>query len=158
KPVESLLRPERLLLSYAQQRLWFLAQLEGVSRAYHTSFGWFLKGELDAAALRRALDRVVARHEALRTTFPKVEGEAMQRIGSVATSQFHLVEQDLRNSEHAQIDLERLVDEEVSTPFNLGQGPLIHGRLIRSAEDEHTLLITMHHIVSDGWSIGVLQN
>jgi hypothetical protein len=89
-------RGEGLPLSYAQQRLWFLAQMEGVSEAYHMPFGMRLKGELDRGALRSALDRVVARHEALRTTFIMVDGEAVQRILSVEESGFQLLEHDLR--------------------------------------------------------------
>src|SRR5947207_175588 len=149
-------RGERLPLSFAQQRLWFLAQMEGVSEAYHVPFGVRLKGKLDRGALRGALDRVVARHEALRTTFITVEGEAVQRILSAEESRFDLLEHDLRNCIDVRNELKGLIAQEVSTPFDLEAGPLIRGRLIRQAEDEHTLLITMHHIVSDGWSMGVL--
>ena len=91
-------RGGRLPLSFAQQRLWFLAQMEGVSEAYHMPFGLRLKGNLDRVALRGALDRVVARHEALRTTFIMVDGEAVQRILSAEESRFHLLEHDLRNA------------------------------------------------------------
>src|SRR3984957_16301369 len=83
-----------LPLSFAQQRLWFLAQMEGVSEAYHIPFGLHLTGELNRVALRGALDRVLERHEALRTSFIMVDGEAVQRIGSVEESRFHLVEHD----------------------------------------------------------------
>src|SRR3984885_9053986 len=85
-------RGERIPLSYAQQRLWFLAQMEGVSEAYHIPFGLRLKGKLDQGALRQALDRIVMRHEALRTTFITVDGEAVQRIIPVEESRFHLIE------------------------------------------------------------------
>ena len=95
-PINPADRSERLVLSFAQQRLWFLAQMEGGSEAYHISFGLRLRGELDEAALRQALDRIVARHEALRTSFVSVDGEAVQRIASIEESHFHLVEHDLR--------------------------------------------------------------
>jgi microcystin synthetase protein McyA len=151
-------RGQRLPLSFAQQRLWFLAQMKEVSRAYHVPMGLHLKGELDAGALRRALDRIVARHEALRTTFVSIDGEPGQHIASAADSRFHLLEHDLRRHRDAKAELNRLLAEEANAPFDLEAGPLIRGRLIRQSEDEHTLLITMHHIVSDGWSIGVFRN
>ena len=154
-PVE---RGERIPLSYAQQRLWFLAQMEGVSRAYHISLGLQLKGALDRAALRRALDRIVERHEALRTTFIHADGDPVQHIGSRAGSSFHLLEHDLRESEDTQGELQSLIEMEGRGEFDLQTGPLIRGRLIREAENQHALLITMHHIVSDGWSVGVLKD
>jgi hypothetical protein len=102
---------------------------------------------------------VVERHEVLRTTFILVDGEPVQRIGSIEESgDFHLMEHDLRQSGDKQKELQRLVAEEASTSFDLQNGPLIRGRLIRLGEEEHALLITMHHIVSDGWSMGVLRS
>ena len=151
-------RSEKLPLSYAQQRLWFLAQMEGVSEAYHVPLSLRLRGELDRVVLRRALDRILLRHEALRTTFVLVDGEAVQRIASIGDSHFQLIEHDLREHIGAESELKRLAAEEAHTPFDLERGPLIRGRVIRLAEDEHALLITMHHIVSDGWSLGVLLN
>ncbi|MGH9968411.1 MAG: amino acid adenylation domain-containing protein, partial [Pyrinomonadaceae bacterium] len=153
-PITPAQRGERLPLSFAQQRLWFLAQL-GESEAYHIFNGWRLKGQLDRSALRRALDRIVARHEALRTTFVAMEGEPAQCIAAAEDSPFHLLEHDLIGVTEAQTELDWLVREEAAAEFDLEVGPLIRGRLIRLAEDEHALLITMHHIVSDGWSMGV---
>ena len=147
---------ERLPLSFAQQRLWFLAQMEGVSEAYHMSFGLRLQGALDRGALRGALERVVARHEALRTVFVMVDGEAVQRIHAVEESGFHLLEHDLSQGNDGGSELQGLMAQEAGARFDLEAGPLIRGRLIRQGEEEHTLLITMHHIVSDGWSMGVL--
>jgi amino acid adenylation domain-containing protein len=151
-------RTERLPLSFAQQRLWFIAQVEGGNKAYHMPFGLQLLGELDFAALRKALDRIVARHEVLRTTFVAVDGEPAQKIASVADSRFLFLENDLSHRDHAPTLLDRVVEEEANTAFDLEAGPLIRGRLIRESEKKHTLLITMHHIVSDGWSIGVFFN
>ena len=144
-----------LPLSFAQQRLWFLAQM-GASEAYHIFYGWRLKGRLDREALRRALDRIVGRHEALRTTFVALEGEPAQRIAAAEESRFHLLEYDLVGASDAQTELDHLVREEAASGFDLEAGPLIRGRLIRMEEEEHALLITMHHIVSDGWSMEVL--
>jgi len=157
-PITVAERGERLPLSFAQQRLWFLAQIEGVSEAYHIPFGVRLKGRLDQSVLRQALNRIVARHEALRTTFVALEGQPVQRIASVEDSGFHLVEHDLRNESDMQGDLDQLTVGEARASFDLERGPLIRGRLIRLGEDEHALLITMHHIVSDGWSMGVMFN
>lgn len=149
-------RSDRLPLSFAQQRFWFLAQIEGVSEAYHIPFRLRLKGRLDNEALRQSLKRIVARHEALRTTFVLIDGEPVQRILPEGESRFDLREQDLRQHRDAQGELDRLIEEEASTSFDLEQGPLIRALLIRQLEDEHILLITMHHIVSDGWSLGIL--
>src|SRR5215510_5275455 len=151
-------RGARVPLSFAQQRLWFLAQLEGVSEAYHIPVGLRLRGGLEVGALRRALDRIVERHEALRTTFALVDGEPAQRIASLKDSRFHLVEHDLRRHGDAEGELNRLIAREAREAFDLAEGPLIRGRLIRQGEEEHALLLTMHHIVSDGWSMGVLVN
>ncbi|HEU4558058.1 MAG TPA: amino acid adenylation domain-containing protein, partial [Longimicrobium sp.] len=153
EPVE---RGGALALSFAQQRLWFLEQLGGLGDTYHLPTGLPLGGELDRVVLRRALDAMLARHEALRTTFVEVEGEPVQRIAPVEESRFQLTEHDLRGHADAAAELRRVAAEEAGAPFDLEQGPLIRGRLVRLAEDDHVLLLTMHHIVSDGWSIEVL--
>ena len=138
-------------LSFAQQRLWFLSQMEGVSEAYHVPYGVRICGKLDRFALRGALDRIVARHEALRTTFALVNGEPEQRIAPVTEAGFALLEQEAAGEE-----LEAIIAAEAREPFDLEKGPLIRGRLVRESEEQHVLLLTMHHIVSDGWSMGVL--
>ena len=153
-PITPAERDGDLPLSFAQQRLWFLAQI-GASEAYHIFKGWRLKGRLDGGALRRALDQIVARHEALRTTFVAIEGEPVQRIAAAEESPFHLVEYDLVGMPDVQTKLKHLVREEATAGFDLEAGPLIRGRLVGVGEEEHALLITMHHIVSDGWSMGV---
>jgi amino acid adenylation domain-containing protein len=152
-PVE---RSGPLVLSFAQQRLWFLEQFGNLGSTYHIPMRLRLRGELDRGALVRALDRIVVRHEALRTAFPTVDGEPVQHIVPVEESAFRLVEHDLRGSPDAEDELRRLVQDEAIAPFDLARGPLFRGRLIRMAADDHTLLLTMHHIVSDGWSVGVL--
>ena len=124
-------RGGRLLLSFAQQRLWFLAQMEGASEAYHIPLGLRLKGDLDYTALRRALDRILARHEALRTTFALIDGEPVQRIAAVEDSSFLLIEHDLRSHNDAKAELDRVTELEASASFDLEAGPLIRGRLIR---------------------------
>ncbi|HEV2734386.1 MAG TPA: condensation domain-containing protein, partial [Longimicrobiaceae bacterium] len=154
--IEPVDRSGRLALSFAQQRLWFLEQLGGMGSTYHVRRRLRLRGELDRVALVGALDRIVARHEALRTTFRVVDGEPEQRIAPVEESRFQLPEHDLSGRAGAEAELRRLVAEEADAPFDLERGPLIRGRLVRLAGDEHVLLLTMHHVVSDAWSMGVL--
>ncbi|HYW08913.1 MAG TPA: amino acid adenylation domain-containing protein, partial [Longimicrobium sp.] len=153
--IEPVDRGGRLELSFAQQRLWFLEQLGGMGSTYHVRQRLRLRGELDRDALGRALDRLVARHESLRTTLVVVDGEPEQRIAPARGSGFHLVEHDLGGHSG---ELRRIIAEEADAPFDLARGPLIRGRLIRMAADDHVLLLTMHHVVADGWSIGVLIN
>ncbi|HEU0015952.1 MAG TPA: amino acid adenylation domain-containing protein, partial [Longimicrobium sp.] len=148
-------RRGRVPLSFAQQRLWFLEQLGDLGSAYHLSTGVRLRGGLDRAALARALDTIVARHEALRTVFAQVDGVPEQRIAPADVG-FPLREHDLAGRDDAEAELGRLVDRETHAPFDLERGPLIRGRLVRLAPDDHALLLTMHHIVSDAWSLGVL--
>jgi amino acid adenylation domain-containing protein len=147
---------EREALSFAQRRMWFLERLGGGGKAYHIAAGLRLTGELDRGALAAALERIVARHESLRATFHEVDGEPVQRTLPVEAAAFPLAAHDLAGHEDAGAELRRLMDEESAAAFDLTTGPLIRGRLVRMGEGEHVLLVTMHHIVSDGWSIGVL--
>ncbi|UKE71447.1 non-ribosomal peptide synthase/polyketide synthase [Xanthomonas graminis] len=154
--IVSLPREGNLPLSFAQQRLWFLAQLDAqADLAYAMPGGVELHGALDLAALQRALDSIVARHEALRTTFVASDDSAIQRIAPPEVG-FALDCIDLRHAHDPDADAYRLAEQEATTPFDLEHGPLIRGRLLRLAEHEHRLLVTMHHIVTDGWSIGLL--
>ncbi|MBA2674789.1 amino acid adenylation domain-containing protein, partial [Ramlibacter sp.] len=148
-------RDRSLPLSFAQQRLWFLTQLDSRSRAYHMPIGLRLSGTLDRTALQRALDRIVARHEALRTAFVLEDGLPVQRIAEVNAG-FTLHVHDLRGHADAQTQVQTLAAKEAGEAFKLTTGPLIRGRLLVVGDEEHVLLITMHHIVSDGWSMGVL--
>ncbi|MEI2429486.1 non-ribosomal peptide synthase/polyketide synthase [Lysobacter yananisis] len=141
-------------LSFAQQRLWFLAQMEGVAETYHVPAVLRLRGGLDRAALRRALDRIVDRHETLRTRFVLVDGEPMQRIDPPGGG-FALDECDLRGVAEAEARLRELMDEEACAPFDLAAGPMVRGRLVALADDDHAVLITQHHIVTDEWSLDV---
>ncbi|HSU17580.1 non-ribosomal peptide synthase/polyketide synthase [Longimicrobium sp.] len=155
-PITPAAADERAALSFAQQRLWFLDRMEGAGAAYHIPMRLRLRGELNRRALVRALDRIVARHEALRTSFPEVDGVAAQRIAAVEDSPFHLLEHDLSADPQAETELRRIAAEEATAPFDLARGPVIRGRLVRLAADDHALLLTLHHIVGDGWSMGVL--
>ncbi|HTU46897.1 MAG TPA: amino acid adenylation domain-containing protein [Bryobacteraceae bacterium] len=151
-------RSKPIPLSFAQRRLWFLAQIPEVSRAYNVPFGARLKGNLDCSALRRALHEIVARHEILRTTFTLIDGEPVQRIHTVDDSGFCLLEDDLCGRLDKETEAKRLIEHEVKALFDLEQGPILRARLIRHSPDEHTLLIATHHIVSDGWSRSVFMN
>ncbi|MDU6376189.1 MAG: condensation domain-containing protein, partial [Bradyrhizobium sp.] len=132
-----------------------MSRFEGTSTAYHIAVGLRLIGRLERGALVRALDRIVARHEALRTVFVQGDdGMPVQRIAAAAG--FALSDHDLCGAAEAAGELQRLVAVEATASFDLERGPLIRGRLVRLAADEHVLLLTMHHIVSDGWSMGVL--
>ncbi|HEX8432684.1 MAG TPA: amino acid adenylation domain-containing protein, partial [Longimicrobium sp.] len=146
-------------LSFAQQRLWFLEKLGGVGSTYHIPIRLRLHGELDRDALVRALERIVERHEALRTVFVAVDGEPEQHITPIEETRFFLVDHDLAMLSEglATAELGRIMAEEFATPFDLEGGPLIRGRLARLAADDHVLLVTMHHIVSDGWSMGIFD-
>ncbi|OHD31501.1 MAG: hypothetical protein A2004_13200 [Spirochaetes bacterium GWC1_61_12] len=144
-------RPPRLPLSLAQQRLWFLAQMKGGSQAYHIPEILKLRGRLDKAALRRALDRIVQRHEALRTSFGLLDDEPVQLIAPAAGASCSLLEQSAIDP----AALAAIIAEEAAAAFDLERGPPLRGRLVAESDDLHTLLVTMHHIVSDGWSVAV---
>ncbi|MEE4307376.1 amino acid adenylation domain-containing protein [Pseudomonas alliivorans] len=148
-------RGDAQTLSSAQQRLWFLAQMDGGNAAYHMPLNLRLRGTLHVAALERSFTQLVARHEALRTTFVAVEGEGRQRIAA-PDSGMPLPVIDLRSHADAEARLVELMDEEGAKPFDLTRGPLMRASLIRLADDDHALLLTQHHIISDGWSVGVL--
>jgi len=152
--IERVSRDGALVMSFGQQRLWFLTGMEGVSEAYHVMAGFRLSGSLKEEVLRRALLRLVARHEALRTRFVTLDGEAMQWIDGPETPMAYTVD-DL--SSKSATALEVLMAAEFATPFDLELGPLFRARLVRLAAQEHVLLLTMHHIVSDGWSLGVMR-
>ncbi|MFJ2709598.1 non-ribosomal peptide synthase/polyketide synthase [Pseudomonas sp. NPDC087346] len=148
-------RDGALPLSFAQQRLWFLAQMEGANTAYNIPIALRLRGRLDANALQQALARIVARHETLRSRFAQFDDEAQVLIAPVDSGLLLRVE-DLRKHPQPDEALQALIQGEASGPFDLQDDPLIRGRLVRLADDHHVLLLTLHHIISDGWSMGVL--
>ncbi|WP_411572053.1 condensation domain-containing protein [Xenorhabdus nematophila] len=151
---------QTLPLSWAQQRLWLLAQLDPAAQtAYHIPGGLRLQGHLDVNALQAALDSVVARHEILRTTIKVVEGQAQQIIGK-PNSGFFLAIEDISHlpTEEQHTAVEAISEHETSQPFDFEHGPLIRGRLLRLAGEDHILLLTQHHIISDGWSLNILLN
>jgi amino acid adenylation domain-containing protein len=141
-------------LSFAQQRLWFLQRLEPGSAAYNIPFATRLKGVLDVPALQRALQTIVDRHESLRTTFAETDDVPVQIVAG--SSSVPLPVTDLSRLPEPDREAHRLAGKEARAPFDLERGPLLRSRLLRLAPQEHMLLLTVHHIVSDGWSMGVL--
>ena len=144
-----------LPLSFAQARLWFLDQLEPNSSVYNLANGIRLKGTLRVGALEQSLNEIVRRHEALRTSFSMVEGQPIQVISSSFILPLPILDlSDLSEAER-EVEAQRLADEENQRAFDLARGPLLRSKLVRLGDDDHVLLVTMHHIVSDGWSMGV---
>jgi amino acid adenylation domain-containing protein len=143
-------------LSFAQERMWFLYQLDPGSPVYNMPAALRLTGDLDAGALAAALRGVVRRHEALRTTFPATVGQPRQRVSPDPGSP--LAEVDLRALPRGlrEAELARVVGEEARRPFDLAAGPVMRAVLFREGTDSAVLLLALHHIVSDGWSVGVL--
>ncbi|HEX2187810.1 MAG TPA: amino acid adenylation domain-containing protein, partial [Longimicrobiaceae bacterium] len=146
-----------LPLSFAQQRLWFIDQLEPGSATYNMPSSQRLRGPLDPRVLERALGEVVRRHEALRTTFGETGGVPFQVVHPAGAARLELTDLSGLAPAEREADARRLVREEAQRPFDLRAGPLLRTRLLRLGEDDHVLLLTMHHIVSDGWSMGVLH-
>jgi amino acid adenylation domain-containing protein/non-ribosomal peptide synthase protein (TIGR01720 family) len=149
--IEVVERGQGLPLSFAQQRMWFLDQLEG-GPAYNVPLALRLAGDLDVAALERSLLELVKRHESLRTRFEGVGGLGVQVVEPAASLDVERV--DLQDPGEG--ELRRLVLEEVSRPFDLKRAPLLRAKLLRLGEEDHGLVLTLHHIVSDGWSLGIL--
>ncbi len=148
-------RSAPLPLSHSQQRLWYVTRIDAqASAAYHLPAALRLRGALDRIALQHALDRIVARHESLRARFVVMGGEPRQRIEPA-----HGVALDYRKLDGlGDAALRALCQAEAAAPFDLERGPPLRVQLLRLAEDEHVLLATMHHIVSDGWSLSVLAH
>jgi amino acid adenylation domain-containing protein len=143
-------------LSFAQQRLWVLDRLDPGSAFYNVPLAVRLEGRLDLPALLSSLIRIVQRHEALRTTFGVEEGRPFQAISEEPRPEIGVTDLTALPPEARAAEAARLVPLEASRPFDLQQGPLIRTVVLRLGEDEHIALVTMHHIVSDGWSCGVL--
>ncbi|WP_279609035.1 non-ribosomal peptide synthetase [Burkholderia gladioli] len=158
-PIVRVARDARLPLSFAQQRMMFLSGFDGAGVIYHVPLVLRIDGKLNISALRRALDTLWARHEALRTVFLDTSG-----TGEVAHAELLPAddgmpwrEDDLSSRlDASQGEWLRLCEEEATQAFDLARGPLVRARLVRLAANEHTLMLTLHHIICDGWSLAVL--
>jgi amino acid adenylation domain-containing protein len=148
---------EPCLLSFAQERLWFLEQLEGASATYNIYSASRFRGFLRVQCLEQALNEIVCRHESLRTTFPVLDDNQtpIQQIAEL--SEFRLEVVDLSSKPEAQTEsaVQQLVNEFARQPMYLAQGPLFRARLLHIGPDDHVLTVIMHHIISDGWTLDV---
>ncbi|HJU40637.1 MAG TPA: amino acid adenylation domain-containing protein, partial [Tahibacter sp.] len=153
RPIARASRDGDLALSYAQQRLWFIDQLEGATPQYNIPVALRARGALSVAALQYALDRLLERHEVLRTGYAQRDGVAIQRIA--ASSSLPLRRIDLRGRATDE-DIARYVAADAAEPFDLAGERMLRASLLVLADDDHVILLTMHHIASDGWSIGLI--
>src|SRR5437763_35180 len=156
-PIVRVPRDTVLPLSFAQQRIWFLDQLEPGNTFYNVPTVIRLRGNLDLAALQKSLDEIIRRHEVLRTTFASVDGEPAQIVGPAESLRLPLT--DLSSADEAERELHarRFIEEEARRPFDLSQGPFIRAFMLRLGDEEHILLLNMHHAVTDAWSSGVFM-
>ncbi len=144
-------------MSFAQERVWFFDQLEPESVRYNVPKAVTVSGELNVDQMEEAFNLIIARHENLRTLFPSQDGQAQQLI--LDRLDFKLERIDLSGKEEKEARDRRareICETEARTPFDLAEGPLIRGKVIKLAEDEHILMLNVHHIISDGWSTGIL--
>lgn len=149
-------REESIPLSYAQKRLWFIEQLMPNSAMYNIHAACRLTGKWSIEALESGWNQLFERHESLRTIILKQEGEPFQQVQSLVfrhISQTDLTDLSLEDRER---EMKRLIQNEAEEPFHFGQGPLIRARILKVDREEWVLLCTMHHIISDGWSMGIL--
>jgi hypothetical protein len=145
-----------LPLSYAQQRLWFIEQLEPGTGLYNIPFALRVEGELEVKGLRWSVEEIVRRHEVLRTSFPEVDGLPVQQISDEIELEVALWDVSQLGVAEREREAERLAQEESWKGFDLEKGRLLRVGIVRLGEPEHVVLFTLHHIVADGWSMGIL--
>ena len=143
-------------LSWAQERLWFLDQLEGPSPTYNMPGAMRLRGSVNLVALEQAFEEILRRHEILRTTFETVNGLPQQVIAPQSTFVLPVTDLQRLSKTEQTAQVQQLVTQEAQKPFNLSQASLIRAVLLKLGEVDYVLLVNMHHIVSDGWSLGIL--
>jgi len=139
-------------LSFAQERLWILDRLEPDSSSYNTPAAFLLSGVCSIPALTESINEMVRRHEVLRASFVEIDGETVQQISSPLDIELNLVELAEKDTD---ADMRRQAVEDARRPFDLTHGPLIRATLFRMDAEKHLLVVVLHHIVTDGWSMGV---
>ena len=144
-------------VSFQQSRLWFIERLYPGNPAYNINLAIRMTGPLDVGALANALNSLVSRHEALRTTFDVIDGEPCQIVASRLAIPLPLRDLRGRSSVECEHESRRILADEVNRPFDLVHGPLLRAVLVRIADEEHSLLLVQHHIVTDAWSRGILH-
>jgi len=148
-------RSQPVPLSYSQQRMWFLWQMEPDSPAYNVGGMARLKGVLDVGRFEAALQALIMRHETLRTTFPSLDGVAQQKVAAQPGLRMDWQDFSALNESTRQQRLQQLADREAHTPFDLETGPLLRACLVKAGEQEHYLVLTLHHIVTEGWAMDI---
>ncbi|MFO2464012.1 non-ribosomal peptide synthetase [Pseudomonas sp. 15FMM2] len=148
-------RSQPVPLSYSQQRMWFLWQMEPDSPAYNVGGMARLCGVLDIGRFESALQALIMRHETLRTTFPSVDGVARQKVAAQTGIRMDWQDFSTLHPAARQQRLQQLADREAHTPFNLETGPLLRACLVKAGEQEHYLVLTLHHIVTEGWAMDI---
>jgi amino acid adenylation domain-containing protein len=154
--VQATPRGRDLPLSTAQERVWFLQQLDPSNRSYHFQATLRLRGDLDVTALERSLEEIVRRHEILRTTFPAVDGRPIQSIHPAAPLHLPLIDFEALGAQEPEAAAQGFIEDELRQPFDLTRLPLVRWTLLRLRAREHILLHVEHHLVHDGWSLNVL--
>ncbi|MEH2442404.1 amino acid adenylation domain-containing protein [Nostoc sp.] len=150
-------RPQNLPLSFAQEQLWLLNQLEPDNPFYNEQTALKLHGQLNVAALEQSLNKIISRHEALRTNFHTINEQPVQVIADSLTLSVPIVDLTKLPASEREIACQQLASTEANRPFDLVSSPLIRASVVKFAEVEHALVLTIHHIVFDGWSMGVLM-
>ncbi|HEX8116388.1 MAG TPA: condensation domain-containing protein, partial [Pyrinomonadaceae bacterium] len=145
-------------LSYAQQRLWFLAQLEPGKPLYNITRKFFIKGPLNVPVLEQSLDEIIRRHEILRTTFARKDGDPVQIVHPFHAVSLSVVDLTGYEEGEREAEVERLTASLARSPIDLERGPLFKTLLLRLGEEEHVLCLTLHHIICDAWSVGLLYS
>jgi len=154
-PIEKVDRSQPVPLSYSQQRMWFLWQMEPDSPAYNVGGMARLRGVLDVGRFEAALQALILRHETLRTTFPSVDGVARQQVHDETGLRMDWKDFSRLAAELREQRVQELADSEAHRPFNLETGPLLRACLVKTAEREHYLVLTLHHIVTEGWAMDI---
>ncbi|PNB72966.1 non-ribosomal peptide synthetase [Pseudomonas sp. GW456-E7] len=154
-PIETIDRSQAVPLSYSQQRMWFLWQMEPDSPAYNVGGMARLRGVLDVARFEAALQALIMRHETLRMTFPSVDGVARQQVHMQTRVRMAWKDFTALDAEGREWQVQQLADDEAHQPFDLETGPLLRACLVKTGEQEHYFVLTLHHIVTEGWAMDI---